>query len=93
MRETTRETPVSYDLEKDGGPAFPRHYGTSFSADRETSNWHGGMSLRDYFAGQALAGFCAHLKHDGDDGPIWNPEGVVLGCYTLADAMLKARIK
>jgi len=38
-----------------GGPAFPRHYGTALRADREEQLWHGGMTLRDWFAGQAFA--------------------------------------
>lgn len=63
---------------KDGGPAFAGQVGPS------------GMSLRDYFAGQALAGMCAH------------PDGLHLItaealredanlAYALADAMLAAR--
>lgn len=69
---------------KDGGPAFPRHYGTSFSAERETSNWHGGMSLRDYFAAQYLAGRSAR-------GEIESYPEAASAAYDMADAMLKAR--
>ena len=57
----------------DGGPAVPFYEG------------HGGvpgMTLRDYFAGQALAGPCA-------DG--WQIESVVKCCYEIADAMIAAR--
>ena len=49
----------------DGGPAFsgglfePQHGGSN---DREP--WNAGMSLRQYYAGQALAGICAN--------PAWN---------------------
>lgn len=49
------------------------------------------MPLRDYFAGQALAGFCQHLRLEDDNGPIWNPDGVALRVYEIADAMVKAR--
>lgn len=44
-----------------------------------------GISLRDWFAGQALAGFCA-----ADVMPS-KPELVAIDAYELADAMLAAR--
>ena len=65
----------------DGGPAFPR-------PQAETSqggNYHqDGMSIRDWFAGQALA-------HDytGDEGT--DPAKIALWAYQVADAMLAAR--
>jgi hypothetical protein len=44
------------------------------------------MTLRDWFAGQALAGMCA----DPDMGS--NTADAIAGsAYSLADAMLKAR--
>ena len=57
----------------DGGQAFAA-YGTA------------GMSLRDYFAGQAMVGQlslgeCRDLK----------PVGVAASAYEYADAMIKAR--
>jgi hypothetical protein len=61
----------------DGGPAFP--------VDR--ANWGmdrlPGMSLRDFFAGQALVGLLA------------NPEdgSIVKQAYLFADAMLAERNK
>lgn len=45
---------------------------------------NGGMSLRDYFAGQALF----HQYSQGD-----NPDKSAEWAYTLADAMLEARKK
>ena len=63
---------------KDGGPAFP--YGTKNVTERFSE----GMSLRDYFAGQALAGLLAHLPGDS--------RRVAVGwAYRLADAMLVER--
>lgn len=60
-----------------GGPAFP-HIPTSGSLD--------GMTLRDYFAGQALVGaFSTALDH-GD-----SPSNVATAAYLMADAMLRAR--
>jgi hypothetical protein len=48
-----------------------------------------GMDLRDYFAGQALAGLFRHEgwinTFDGDG------EEVATRAYSVADAMLKAR--
>lgn len=63
----------------DGGPAFP----SSGPADAVVC-W--GMSLRDYFAGQALIGLIScpdiTLGHAGD---------YASRAYEYADAMLKAR--
>ncbi|SAK59167.1 hypothetical protein AWB76_02697 [Caballeronia temeraria] len=49
-----------------------------------------GMSLRDYFAGQALAGDMADEKLSNDAPPAFLQERAQL-YYRLADAMLKAR--
>ena len=59
-----------------GGPAFPVVF--------EDSKSYYGMSLRDYFAGQALMGFCAHSG--GFLGP-----GAYADAYRIADAMLAQR--
>ncbi|MCL2556888.1 MAG: hypothetical protein FWE09_00250 [Treponema sp.] len=63
---------------KDGGPAFPviESFGT------ESVCTHPGMELRDWFAGQALAGMMARPNLCGED---------VHDCYRIADAMLAAR--
>ena len=74
----------------DGGPAFPVV---------ETHPVHGsridmGMTLRDYFAGQALVGLIGHgnsLVSDEYD-PTTTMADIVAGhAYFLADAMLKAK--
>ena len=65
----------------DGGPAFPMAGEPGIEFDR-------GMSLRDWFAGQALGGNLANpemLWLDGD------PNELAGYCYGLADAMLNAR--
>lgn len=69
----------------DGGPAFP----TSLSAEGP----FGGMTLRDWFAGHALAGWLAtyspRISHPADrEG---SPELLAKDAYTLADAMIEAR--
>jgi hypothetical protein len=58
-----------------GGPAFPKH------------GYEGpdGMTLRDWFAGQALAG----LLRDGID--VHGIDDSAYLAYEMADAMLKAR--
>ena len=60
---------------KDGGPAFPNYYGNP------------GMSLRDYFAGQALAGLLACMKTTG------SKKDFAMDAYMQADAMLAEREK
>ena len=62
----------------DGGPAFPR-------PASDTSGATIGMSLRDYFAGQALAG------QDGDAHARLGPQKIAQRAYYVADAMLAAR--
>jgi hypothetical protein len=63
--------------ESDGGPAFPtgRH------------NMNDGMTLRDYFAGQVLAGALQARIQRGDS----HFNGVARDVWALADAMLAAR--
>lgn len=74
----------------DGGPAFP------FTCQGPTTGpeTYYGMSLRDYFAGQALAGSLADpncLPGSSEGGQ--TEEGLAQFCYRLADAMLLERAK
>jgi hypothetical protein len=46
---------------------------------------HYGMTLRDWFAGQALAVFCAARNYSCDD--------MAYACYKVADALLEKRQK
>ena len=62
-----------------GGPAFPAPAYAANITDK-------GMTLRDYFAGQALAGMLA-LGEFISNAKSWMPEEA----YELADAMLAAR--
>lgn len=61
----------------DGGPAFP-------VPNDANTNGQEGMTLRDWFAGQALAGlqFMDTERTYGTDAE---------NCYRMADAMIKAR--
>lgn len=60
----------------DGGPAFPVELRGYYAA---------GMTLRDWFAGQALAGL---LAASDADHPTW---AITDYAYRVADAMLVAR--
>ena len=71
----------------DGGQAFPRPpfiQGDSYWPDQN------GMSLRDWFAGQALAGLIAGcLASD----TLTTPASLALEAYATADAMITERNK
>lgn len=69
----------------DGGPAFPREE-MRVTGGKEYVAVQPGMSLRDWFAGQALAGLLANRIKD-------TPEKWAAVSYVLADAMLAAREK
>jgi hypothetical protein len=73
------------DKVKDGGAAFP----SSFRYDLE--DWADpGMSLRDWFAGQALGAIVETCGGDNLHG-LTRPQLFALRAYQLADAMLAAR--
>ena len=76
---------------KDGGPAFPVH-SVSWKEKGEDCVAIGthGMTLRDYFAAQVLAGLCVP---GSEDGPItdWDFDLIAPVAWKAADAMLKAR--
>jgi hypothetical protein len=83
---------------KDGGPAFPQ-----IETDEEVAYKapgifphtysYGGMSLRDYFAAQAMAATIANpeyasvVRQPGSESPI------ARAAYLMADAMLAERSK
>lgn len=76
-----------------GGPAFPEQRRV-IRAGYETKEFEpcSGMTLRDYFAAEALGSYTAN--HDLNvairDGKI-TTDFVAASCYEWADAMLKAR--
>jgi len=79
----TRLVPIKKGAEamsaiNNGGQAFPWH----------ERGIHYGMTLRDWFAGQALMGMMAsRYPHE----PMFFPEREATYVYAVADAMLKAR--
>jgi len=76
-----------------GGQAFPQVTGGHVEAPEGSSHNNlrlktaGGMSLRDYFAGQALSGVFQEAITDVHDRTL------ARRCYELADAMLVERAK
>jgi len=68
------------ESKNDGGSAFPAEH--QEDCNEEYPN---GMSLRDYFAGQALAGCSADYQTKSEETASW--------AYILSDAMLKERDK
>lgn len=76
----------------DGGPAFPAtcsHEGiplvVSYSKEQVS-----GMSLRDWFAGQALTGILAHSTTCNEQA--WKSDTCAAEwSYSLADALIAAR--
>jgi hypothetical protein len=79
----------------DGGPAFPTHGGADWHKDSldptkdDPRNMilGGGMSLRDWFAGQALAGMLAQIGKPMKSSMSY----IARDAYEIADAALAAR--
>ncbi|TXH40927.1 MAG: hypothetical protein E6Q97_38710 [Desulfurellales bacterium] len=80
----------------DGGPAFPCQW-LDFqptTGEQVVREQYQGMSLRDWFAGQALAGMdlntllvgCARMENPQDELDV-----VTRTAFLVADSMLKAR--
>ena len=67
----------------DGGPAFPSTI--QYFPDDKNANEEQGMTLRDWFAGQALTGMVSYVV----EGATF--ENVAEDAYKAADAMLRAR--
>lgn len=67
---------------KTGGPAFP-----GLHPSKECHYQDAGMTLRDYFAARALAGLLANKDRPGH----FSDQDDATYCYSMADAMLKAR--
>ncbi len=74
---------MSSQINDDGGAAFPVVHPDGKGVQ------YFGMSLRDYFAANAMAGLLTarHPDHFGQDGA----EVLANDSYAIADAMLEAR--
>ena len=73
---------------KDGGPAFPSENLTSIGAYEVHGLHRPGMSLRDWFAGQAMNGVLRKSRVGSPD-----PKDTARWAYYVADAMLIERQK
>ena len=81
--------------EEDGGPAFPVLERMTNMLDEHTAKFitTGGMSLRDYFAGQALQSIVRNVGSSMNNPDVQEatPDSMSAAAYVFADAMLKAR--
>ena len=97
------------DQSKDGGPAFPEAFtvpahsptgsGTDYPHEAYVAS-RGGMSLRDWFAGQSLTAACQSALHE-TSSPLGrggteirlrlDREEAANAAYEIADAMLRRR--
>ena len=71
------------DAINDGGPAFPQIDNTGQNGD--------GMSLRDWFAGQALQAIIAKMPEARFAADPASYEKAAMAAFYYADAMLAAR--
>jgi hypothetical protein len=70
--------------------AFPMT-GEGFGSNHYNT-WQAGMTLRDYFAGQALAGLMANASMPfAPDYAECEPSQIADASYEIADALLAAR--
>ena len=72
----------------DGGPAFPALDVHCASEIIMEGNKPHGMSLRDWFAGQAITGLCIDLRGSG-----YRDRELATRALGIADAMLAERAK
>jgi hypothetical protein len=70
---------------EDGGPMFPQ-----FERVGDVAFTKGGMTLRDWFAGQALVGYLAAFANPSALS-VESPGSAASAAYKYADAMLHAR--
>lgn len=81
-------------MANDGGPAFPRQSVVADANDNSFKLGHPGMSLRDWFAGQALAGSMGTAHGLGHLTSLERRElfaKMASIIYEIADSMIKER--
>lgn len=82
--------------EDNSGPAFPVIHTIDGNWVKDPLPQFSGMTLRDWFAGQALSGWIANSpKIEGDrlNATLEHALKLSYAAYTYADAMLEARKK
>jgi hypothetical protein len=77
---------------KDGGPAFP--VPAELCQDLTVQEQRG-MTLRDWFAGMAMQGFCSNPNAGRNpiESANWLRESGAVSAYQMADAMIQERSK
>ena len=85
MTEPSYRDAYDRNLATDGAPAFPGRMQNGFDPRSDCGEYFCGMSLRDWFAGQALAQLAMMQGIDKD-----YDNRIAKQCYALADAMLSA---
>lgn len=81
-------------MANDGGPAFPSS--NDVKLGEIGTHGHAGMTLRDFFAGQALVGLLMnHTDYPEEDSPQATrmDANLVATAYVLATAMIAEREK
>lgn len=74
-------------LKENGGPAYPCTAALKTGGNAVFS----GLTIRDWFAGQALCGILASFPPDANFATVGSKMALALDGYALADAMLAAR--
>lgn len=86
-------------IKDNGGPAFPSEQGETLSGEWNQT-YDSGMTLRDYFAGQALAGMTANPEFEKawqeieEVNKVSHEQWIIAVSkvtYELSDAMIKER--
>jgi len=73
----------------DGGPAFPQKVVRGIGTDNHTVYQRKGMSLLDYYAGQAIVGLALQwLKWECVDGMTTEDESLIVGDIESGDYSL-----
>lgn len=76
----------------DGGPAFPHSYATP--SGPAAYDDHGGMTLRDWFAGQAMSALAEGAGNALVEGRAHDVIRLIAGLsYRIADAMVEERAR
>ena len=77
---------------KDGGPAFP--VPAELCQDLTVQEQRG-MTLRDWFAGMAMQGFCSNPNASNHPNAVanWLRDHGAVSAYQMADAMIQERSK
>jgi len=74
-----------YGAVNDGGPAFPFGQVSETTGQPINGFFNPGMSLRDWFAGQALSGLMANPSFNG------NILSATTDAFSAADSMIESR--